>query len=189
LAGGPSRGRTACAFAASHCSRAVSFSTPSASPLSTRSWPRSGRPLAVGTRACSAPPRLIVCMSMLHHPRLRYSWYVTVMTTFPRACPASRYRIASAVSLSGYHLSITGTTLPASNNAFRKVKSFWFGLAATAFNEHSFLMTFQNWSSGSGGNRHLHYSYSPPYPKVEALCLPSDLDLRSVECGGLCHRR
>src|ERR671910_1494237 len=32
----------------------------------------------------------------------------TVMTTFPRACPSSKYRRASGTSLSGYVLSMTG---------------------------------------------------------------------------------
>src|ERR1035437_11158826 len=36
-----------------------------------------------------------------------------VMTTFPRACPCSRYRIASGTSLKLQHLSITGVTFPA----------------------------------------------------------------------------
>src|SRR5215208_926027 len=36
----------------------------------------------------------------------------TVMTTFPRACPSSRYRMASGTWLSGYVLSMTGVIFP-----------------------------------------------------------------------------
>src|SRR5712691_5504114 len=55
----------------------------------------------------------------------------TVMTTFPLACPSSRYRIASGTSLNGYVLSITGTTLPASRSSLIKSKSFLFGFAVS----------------------------------------------------------
>jgi cysteine-rich repeat protein len=50
--------------------------------------------------------------------------WLTVMTTFPRTCPCSRYRMASAASASGYRLSIAGITLPVSSRSFRKTKSF-----------------------------------------------------------------
>ena len=36
----------------------------------------------------------------------------SVMTTFARACPSSKYRMASWASPSGYVLSMTGVTLP-----------------------------------------------------------------------------
>lgn len=51
-----------------------------------------------------------------HEARLLWS---TVMTTFPRACPVPRYRIASAVSRNGYRRSITGTTLPFAMRSLR----------------------------------------------------------------------
>jgi hypothetical protein len=49
------------------------------------------------------------------------------MTTFPRACPSSRERIASGVSLSEYVLSMIGVILPASMSSFRAARSPLFG--------------------------------------------------------------
>src|SRR5918994_3321303 len=57
----------------------------------------------------------------------RVSTRQTVMTTFPLACPSSRYRMASGTSLSEYVLSITGVILPASMSSFRDCRSFLFG--------------------------------------------------------------
>jgi|SRR5579859_2029656 len=58
-------------------------------------------------------------------------FYSTVMTTFPTACPASRYRIASATSRNGKRLSMTGVTLSASSSSFITIKSFWLGFIST----------------------------------------------------------
>ena len=49
----------------------------------------------------------------------------TVMTTFPRARPSVRYLIALGTSLSGYVLSTTGLTLPASIRSFRNSQERW----------------------------------------------------------------
>src|SRR5215204_1534711 len=51
-----------------------------------------------------------------------------VMTTFPRACPPSRYRMASGASSSGYVLSMTGVTFPDSMSSLRTIRSSWFSL-------------------------------------------------------------
>src|SRR3712207_5803768 len=51
----------------------------------------------------------------------------TVMTTFPRACPSSRYRMASGTSASGYVLSMTGASLPVSMSCLRNCRSSLFG--------------------------------------------------------------
>src|SRR5919112_599210 len=50
------------------------------------------------------------------------------MTTFPRACPSSRYRMASGTSASGYVLSITGVIFPDSVSSLRTRRSSWFSL-------------------------------------------------------------
>ena len=57
--------------------------------------------------------------SCVYHTR-----FSIVIIIFPRACPSPRYRSASAASLNGYRLSITGTTLPASSSSLRITKSF-----------------------------------------------------------------
>src|SRR5689334_16948847 len=55
----------------------------------------------------------------------------TVMTTFPRARPSFRYLIALGTSLSGYVLSTTGLTLPASMRSFRNSRSWVFAAPLT----------------------------------------------------------
>jgi hypothetical protein len=79
------------------------------------SMPRS--PIAATN--CPPPPADKSFLGFLYHTRSS-----TVITTFPRACPAPRYRSASAASLNGNRLSITGTTLPASISSLRITKSF-----------------------------------------------------------------
>src|SRR5215213_123530 len=54
-----------------------------------------------------------------------------VMTNFPRARPECRSRMASGTPPSGYVLSMTGITLPASMSFFRSCKSSDFALAMT----------------------------------------------------------
>src|SRR5215210_9555553 len=49
------------------------------------------------------------------------------MTTFPRGCPSSRYRMASGTSASGYVLSMTGASLPVSMSCLRNCRSSLFG--------------------------------------------------------------
>jgi hypothetical protein len=50
----------------------------------------------------------------------------TEITIFPRACPSSRYRMASGTSLSGYVLSMIGVISPPSRRSFTKTRSFLF---------------------------------------------------------------
>ena len=45
---------------------------------------------------------------------------------FSLACPSSRYRMALGTSLSGYVLSMTGVTFPASMSSLRMIMSSWF---------------------------------------------------------------
>ena len=52
-----------------------------------------------------------------------------MMTVFPRACSFTKRRNASGVSRSGYVLSITGVTLPASMRSFSHAR---FRLLGTA---------------------------------------------------------
>src|SRR5829696_3018168 len=60
------------------------------------------------------------------------------MTTFPRACPSSRYRMASGTSASGYVLSMIGVIFPDSMSSLRTSMSSWFSLLT---NVPSFWLT------------------------------------------------
>ena len=50
-----------------------------------------------------------------------------MMMTFPRACPSSRYPMASGTSASGYVLSMIGVIFPASRRSFKT--AIWFFLS------------------------------------------------------------
>src|SRR5208282_644537 len=62
--------------------------------------------------------------------------YSRLITTLPRACPFSRYRIAAGASLKLYCLSMTGITFPAcmrSRNVFRSSVLFASAMKLTNF--------------------------------------------------------
>ncbi len=83
------------------------------------------------------------CSCRLH---LRDGWtpprrHPTVTITFPRACPASRYRMASEMSRRGKHRSMTGVTVPAFISADSVARS---SLAVFAMNPTSRWLTNQD---------------------------------------------
>jgi hypothetical protein len=81
------------------------------------------RPQAEGQHHRYLQSRDVTLTSTMTH-----SPFSTTMMTLPRALPRSRYRKASAVSLSGYVRSMRGVTRPALINSLRVIKWSWFGV-------------------------------------------------------------
>ena len=91
-------------------SASASMALKGSSPGSTSKSSRSTAARTSATRVF----RLSISVSSSPH---------TVMTTFPRACPSSRYRMASGTSASGYVLSMTGVIFPDSMSSLRTIRS------------------------------------------------------------------